>query len=35
MIIAATGGPGLIGGVIVGTVFGKSLAMSLDSLCCC
>ena len=29
-IIAATGGPGLIGGVIVGTVFGKSLAMSLN-----
>jgi N6-L-threonylcarbamoyladenine synthase len=29
-LISATGGPGLIGGVIVGTVFGKSLAMSLD-----
>lgn len=29
-LIAATGGPGLIGGVIVGTVFAKSLAMSLD-----
>ncbi len=29
-LITATGGPGLIGGVIVGTVFAKSLAMSLD-----
>ena len=29
-LISVTGGPGLIGGVIVGTVFGKSLAMSLD-----
>ena len=29
-VIAATGGPGLIGGVIVGTVFAKSLAMSLS-----
>jgi len=29
-LIAATGGPGLIGGVIVGTVFAKSLAMSLE-----
>ena len=29
-LIAATGGPGLIGGVIVGTVFAKSLAMSLN-----
>jgi len=29
-VIAATGGPGLIGGVIVGTVFAKSLAMSLN-----
>ena len=29
-LISATGGPGLIGGVIIGTVFGKSLAMSLD-----
>ena len=29
-LVSATGGPGLIGGVIVGTVFGKSLAMSLD-----
>lgn len=27
--IAATGGPGLIGGVIVGTMFGKSLAYGL------
>ena len=29
-LISATGGPGLIGGVIIGTVFGKSLAMSLN-----
>ena len=29
-LITATGGPGLIGGVIVGTVFAKSLAMALD-----
>ncbi len=29
-LITATGGPGLIGGVIIGTVFAKSLAMSLD-----
>lgn len=28
--IAATGGPGLIGGVIVGTMFGKSLAYGLN-----
>lgn len=28
--IAATGGPGLIGGVIVGTMFGKSLAFGLN-----
>lgn len=28
--IAAVGGPGLIGGVIVGTMFGKALAASLD-----
>jgi N6-L-threonylcarbamoyladenine synthase len=28
--IAATGGPGLIGGVIVGTMFAKSLALGLD-----
>jgi N6-L-threonylcarbamoyladenine synthase len=29
-LVTATGGPGRIGGVIVGTVFAKSLAMSLD-----
>ena len=29
-LVTATGGPGLIGGVIVGTVFAKSLAMSLE-----
>ena len=34
-LIAATGGPGLIGGVIVGTVFAKSLAMSLEALGFC
>ena len=34
-LIAATGGPGLIGGVIVGTVFAKSLAMSLGQTLCC
>lgn len=29
-IIGATGGPGLIGGVIVGTMFGKSLSYALN-----